>query len=175
MRLTRWAPAWLLWLGLFLLVELPAAIWKTGGTLSENVWFWFSVRERRRFWLARRLFLALFLVELSAHFLTGGAYPLTGGLAVILTVLPVGAIIALSSIFEQKESRMSNVMQWLNGKKTVIGAVITIVAAVPALAGATLPAFGVDAVHTAQYVGYGVLAVGLLHKFYKKVYGENHE
>ncbi len=168
--------AWLIWLGLFLAVEIPAAIWKTGGTFSECIWFWFSVRERRRFWLARRLILALFLIELSAHFLTGGAYPVTGGLAVILTGLPAGVVIVLSSIFEQKEcSLMSNVMLWLNGKKTVIGAIITIVAAVPALLGATLPAFGVDTVHVALYVGYSVTLVGLLHKLYKRVYGEEHQ
>lgn len=92
-----------------------------------------------------------------------------------LTGLPAGVVIVLSSIFEREESQMSNVMQWLNGKKTVIGAVITIVAAVPALLGATLPAFGVDALHVAQYVGYSVLAVGLLHKGYKTCFGEEHQ
>ncbi len=70
---------------------------------------------------------------------------------------------------------MSNVLQWLQGKKTVIGGVITLVAAVPALMGASLPAFGVDTVHVAQYVGYATLAVGLLHKGYKACFGVEHE
>lgn len=69
---------------------------------------------------------------------------------------------------------LTNVWTWLNGKKTAIGAVITVAADLTALAGVTLPAFGVSAVHVAQYVGYGTVAVGVLHKIYKFVYHEDH-
>jgi hypothetical protein len=95
--------SWFLWLAMFLLVEIPAAVLKNGATLSENVWAWFSIKERRRLWLARRLVLATFLGVLGAHFLTGGVYQVTGGLAVGATAAPVVVVIVLSLIFERKE------------------------------------------------------------------------
>ncbi len=106
-----WRLAWLAWLFAFLVVEIPAAIKKTGGTLSENTWDWFSVRERKRFWLARRFVLGLFMAELSAHFLTGGAYPVTGGLAVIVAGTPAAVVIVLSSILEREEGNV--MLKWL--------------------------------------------------------------
>jgi hypothetical protein len=63
--------------------------------------------------------------------------------------------------------------QWLSGKKTTIGASITLAAGVVSLAATTLPAFGVDADHVALYVGYGTMAVGLLHKAYKALFHED--
>lgn len=58
-----WAIAWLVWLGLFLAVELPAIFNTTDGdTLSEHVWRIVSVPVA--WWL-----LAGFLVWLLVHLL----------------------------------------------------------------------------------------------------------
>lgn len=94
---------WLAWLLAFLALEVPAAVRGDGATLSENAWNWFSVRERRRFWLARRLILGAFMAVLSAHFLTGGAYAWTGGAAVIVAGAPVGVVVLLSALFERRK------------------------------------------------------------------------
>ncbi len=79
----RWTRAWLLWLLAFLAVELPAAIRKTGGTLSETVWSrWFPTK-------ARRLVPCTFLLVLAVHFFDGGAHAWSGGLVVALSGAPV--------------------------------------------------------------------------------------
>jgi hypothetical protein len=69
---------------------------------------------------------------------------------------------------------MGAILSWLNGKKTTIGAIITVVSSLVATAGVVLPVLGIDAVHAAQWVGYGVTIVGLLHKAYKAIYNEDH-
>lgn len=66
----------------------------------------------------------------------------------------------------------SNVWDWLNGKKTVIGAVITAVGVVAGYLPAVLAFFGVEAVHIATVVGVVTAIVGLLHKAYKWIYKE---
>lgn len=49
-RPSGWTIAWLLWLGAFVAIEIPAAIWSKGGTLSEHVWWrWFDETWER--WL----------------------------------------------------------------------------------------------------------------------------
>jgi hypothetical protein len=98
----RWSWAWLIWLAAFLCVEIPGALAKrAGATFSENVWDWFSIRERKPLWKTRRVILGAFLATLSAHFMTGGAYPLTEGVAVIVAGVPVALTIVLSSLFER--------------------------------------------------------------------------
>jgi hypothetical protein len=60
---------WLAWLGLFLLVEVPAAIRKTGGTLSAFVWRVFALKpSERRFGPARRITFAVFWIVAGLHF-----------------------------------------------------------------------------------------------------------
>lgn len=64
--------AWLLWLAMFLAIELPALLdKKPGGTLSENVWDWFRIRDKPRAWTWRRIVLALFLAWLLIHMVAG--------------------------------------------------------------------------------------------------------
>lgn len=84
--MTWYTVAWLLWLGAFFAIELPAIFNKqSGDTLSEHVWFWFAVdvdAERERLckrgnvwlWRLRRLALIILMAWLSLHFLTGGSF-----------------------------------------------------------------------------------------------------
>lgn len=61
--MTRWRWLWVAWLGLFLVIELPAIFnSESGDTLSENVWL---VTRIPFFWWL----LAGFLVWLVAHLL----------------------------------------------------------------------------------------------------------
>lgn len=83
---------WMVWLGAFLALELPAAIWRRDWTLSVHVWEWFDVGQAVRYartwflWLAaggpepsrpalaaglRWLVLAGLLSATLAHFLAG--------------------------------------------------------------------------------------------------------
>lgn len=66
----------------------------------------------------------------------------------------------------------AKVWGWLNGKKTVIGALITVLSAIVAFVGVALPAFGVDAVLVAQVTGFIVSVIGLLHKLAKALGAE---
>jgi len=92
---------WALWLACFLTIELWAAVNKAlGDTLSERVWRWTGISPSRPSRWLRIPALALFMLELTAHFATGGQTPLTGGLAVVLTATPVGAVITYSLAFE---------------------------------------------------------------------------
>ncbi len=94
------ATQWAWWLALFLVLELSAAVSRQpDDTLSEKVWSWFGIRPARPAALLRVPILGLFMLELGAHFVTGGAYPWTGGLAVVATGAPAGAVIVLS-LFE---------------------------------------------------------------------------
>ena len=45
---------------------------KSGDTLSESVWRWFSVKEKGPYWRLRRSVLLLGLVWLLVHFMSGG-------------------------------------------------------------------------------------------------------
>lgn len=75
-----WNTAWLLWLGIFLALEIPAALRKRpGATFSEHCWTWFGSP-------LRRLILIVFMLALLAH------------LAFHATVIPVivgGALVLL--------------------------------------------------------------------------------
>jgi VIT1/CCC1 family predicted Fe2+/Mn2+ transporter len=63
---------------------------------------------------------------------------------------------------------------WLNGKKTLIGAIITGLAYIAGALPAVLPFFGVEAVLAAKIVGIAVTVVGVAHKIYKFIYKEDH-
>lgn len=82
---------WVGWLVLFLVYEITAAVAERGTTrrltLSRNVWAWFDT-------VVEKVVLAVFLLVLTAHLVAG--HP--GGLAVILTGLPVAAIIAMALV-----------------------------------------------------------------------------
>jgi hypothetical protein len=89
-----WDQQWAGWLALFLAMELGAAAsHEKGDTLSERVWAWLGIRPRRPLRLWRAASVVLFLAELAAHFATGGEQWWSGGGAVIVTALPLGAAI----------------------------------------------------------------------------------
>jgi hypothetical protein len=101
---TPWTAAWLVWLVLFLIVEVPAAISGTKlDTFSENVWKWFGREPGTfgngpggRFRKTRRLILGLFMLTLSGHFVFG--WP--GGTGIIIAGIPVGLVILYSVVKE---------------------------------------------------------------------------
>ncbi|RFU37640.1 hypothetical protein DZF91_31820 [Actinomadura logoneensis] len=65
--------AWILWILMFLAIELPAVFNRQpGDTLSEVVWKVFAVRGKPVGWQLRRLALLLGLGWLVAHLLSGG-------------------------------------------------------------------------------------------------------
>jgi hypothetical protein len=67
--------AWLVWLGLFGVIEGFALMRKEkGDTLSEHIWSWFSVKGKGSMWRLRRFSLLAFLAWLVAHFLSGGRF-----------------------------------------------------------------------------------------------------
>lgn len=100
-RRTPWA--WLLWLLAFLAVELPAALRKTGGTLSEVSWL--------RWWPTKRLraIPCAFLLLLTVHIFDGGQHWWSGGLAIVLTGTPVVLSIAWAELRRSKVSIWSDV------------------------------------------------------------------
>ena len=69
-----WSVLWLFWLAMFGAIEAPALLNKAkGDTLSEHVYRWFAVRDKPRGWQLRRGCLAIFLLWVSVHWLSGGA------------------------------------------------------------------------------------------------------
>lgn len=71
-----------------------------------------------------------------------------------------------------KEGTMiGKVWTWLNGKKTLVGAVIALIGFAPQIA-ALLPSLGVDAALAAKIAGAAVALVGIAHKVYKFLYKE---
>lgn len=69
---------------------------------------------------------------------------------------------------------ISKIWEWLNGKKTVIGAVITVIALIGDQLGIILPLLGVDAVLVAKVIGIVSMVLGVAHKVYKFLYKEEH-
>lgn len=66
-----WTVAWVLWLVMFAVIEIPALLNKrSDDTLSETIWAWFKIRESRQ-WNIRRFALAGFLVWLLVHMVAG--------------------------------------------------------------------------------------------------------
>lgn len=89
-----WAWNWLFWIaGFFLAYEL-VAIAIGGRTLSRQVWNWFSLRQRKRYWLARRVIFVVFWLSLGiGHFL----FQAPALWSVILPGIPFAAVVGLSS------------------------------------------------------------------------------
>lgn len=66
---------WILWVLWFAIEEGYAlATHNMAGTLSDHVWYWFSIKGHSDFWRLRRFMLLSFLAWLSLHFLTGGKF-----------------------------------------------------------------------------------------------------
>jgi len=68
---------------------------------------------------------------------------------------------------------LSKILAFLNGKKTFIGGVLSIMAFTPAIA-AVLPSLGVGDDLVLKITSACILIVGLAHKAYKYVYSEEH-
>lgn len=70
-----WTIGWLVIIGLGIVWEIAAILnKKRGDTLSEHVWRWFAVTDKRRTGLRglRRAVLLLGMLWLTFHFITGG-------------------------------------------------------------------------------------------------------
>lgn len=68
--------AWVVWIAYFLVVE-GIALYKKhpGGTLSEHVWDWFSIKgegKMGKWWRVRRIALLALMAWLLVHFVSGG-------------------------------------------------------------------------------------------------------
>ncbi len=87
-----WTLVWLFWLGLFLVFEFAAVLLRKR-TLSEQTWGWFSLRSRKRYWLARRIVFVVFWVLLGIHFVFQAPALWT----VILPGIPFAIVILLST------------------------------------------------------------------------------
>jgi hypothetical protein len=73
--MSGWTWLWIFWLAMFAAIEGAALIHREpGGTFSEHIWAWFSVRDKAAGWRVRRLILAVALVLLMFHFLSGGGW-----------------------------------------------------------------------------------------------------
>ena len=58
---------------MFFVIELPAAFdKKEGGTLSEHIWEWFSIKEKSVGWRWRRIGLLFTLGWIVVHLFSGG-------------------------------------------------------------------------------------------------------
>ncbi len=97
-----WTLVWLFWLGLFLVFELTASCCGKR-TLSEQTWNWFSLRSRKRYWLARRAVFVIFWILLGIHFVFQAPALWT----VILPGIPFAVVIALST-FVWKDATVSD-------------------------------------------------------------------
>ncbi len=122
--------SWLFWLGgFFLAYELVAVVmhWRT---LSAQVWNWFSLGQRKRYWPLRRAVFVVFWVLLGIHFVFQAPALWT----VILPGIPFAAVIVLST-FVWRDATTSVAKEFAMPFKVTVP---TIIAA--ALAG--LSAFG---------------------------------
>ena len=71
-------------------------------------------------------------------------------------------------------ANMQKIWDWFNGRKTIIGAVITILSTLAGVLPVVLAAVGASAVLTAKVVGIATMVVGVAHKIYKFIYKEDH-
>ncbi len=74
-----WTVAWVVWLGLFVVLEAVAIRRRAeGDTLSENVWKWFSLKGNKgtlsRWQTVARFGFLAFWAWLTIHFLSGGSW-----------------------------------------------------------------------------------------------------
>lgn len=69
---------------------------------------------------------------------------------------------------------ITQIWDWLNGKKLAIGAAITALSWAAVNAATLLPAFGVSTARVTMIVGVLTTVVGVAHKLYKFIYKEEH-
>lgn len=72
--MSGWTIAWILWIAWFVIEEgVALALKKPGRTLSEHVWAWFHVYDKRPtpLVIAGRAFLAIGGIWLAGHFAFG--------------------------------------------------------------------------------------------------------
>ena len=98
----------------------------------------------------------------------------TGGKPKGIGILQWLAIKVFLSRIGVPTTMFTKVWDFLNGKKTVVGGVITAVAVAVQYLPSVLPFVGVDAAQVGVYVGVATTVLGLLHKVYKFVYKEEH-
>jgi hypothetical protein len=68
--MSGWTTAWLLWIAMFFVIEMPAVFNKRpGDTLSEHIWAWFAIKDKPKGWRMRRLTLIAALAWLVLHLL----------------------------------------------------------------------------------------------------------
>jgi len=62
---------WLAFLGAFLALEIPAAIWKSEWTASRHIWEWFAIGKnwKERYAALRWIILAGLTISTTLHFL----------------------------------------------------------------------------------------------------------
>lgn len=82
------------------------------------------------------------------------------------------AIKAFLSRIGVPETMFTKVWDFLNGKKTVVGSIITALGVAATYLLPVLSFFGVDPAHVAVAVGVVTSVVGILHKVYKFIYKE---
>jgi hypothetical protein len=70
---------------------------------------------------------------------------------------------------------MTKLWEWLNGKKTLMGIIITVLAWLATNVPVILPAVGIDAILVAKITGILLTVVGIAHKVYKFLYKEEHQ
>jgi VIT1/CCC1 family predicted Fe2+/Mn2+ transporter len=70
--------------------------------------------------------------------------------------------------------KLTKFWTYMSGKKTAVGAVITVVASIAVGLPLILPLFIADAALIAQITGIALTIVGVLHKLYKFIYREKH-
>jgi hypothetical protein len=96
-----WDLLWVGWLVLGLVVFGLLAVVLRKPTFSSRMWKWFSLRTRRRWWLARRLvFYSTALLIVGAHFCLGAP----AWWSVILPAIPFTAVIVFAVFFEKEST-----------------------------------------------------------------------
>lgn len=149
----RWRAGWLVWLGLFLLLEIPAAF-ASGeqDTLSENTW------QVLNNWFRRIVFL-LFWAATGSHFVFH-----TSVTPVIALGAPVGYFFAVTSYKQYRVWSSNNMAEKLkNGfrwDKWVSALVYSAGAAVVAGGGLNYIKGGLDASEVVAILGMAFFAAG---------------
>jgi VIT1/CCC1 family predicted Fe2+/Mn2+ transporter len=67
---------------------------------------------------------------------------------------------------------VKGIWDWLSGKKTTVGAIITIIAYLAGVIPLLAPFVPADKL--VEAVGISTMIIGLLHRLYKYIYGEEH-
>lgn len=147
-----WRAGWLAWLGLFLLLELPAAFApKDQDTLSENTW------QVLNSWTRRIVFFIFWLVtgtHLAFH---------TSVTPVIVLGVPVGYYFAVTSYQQYKARRdgmsekLKNGFRW---DKWITALVYATGAAVVAGGGLNYIKGGLDAAEISAIIGMALFGAG---------------